>query len=69
MFDLINSQIDHSSQIDYSKDNNCHSSPWPLVKNTCVVVKKTHLINLVSLKNKNFNNVLQHLCRLFFPFP
>jgi hypothetical protein len=57
MFDLINSQIDHSSQIDYSKDNHCHSSPWPLVKNTCVVVKKTHLINLVNLKNKNFSNV------------
>jgi hypothetical protein len=27
-----------------------HSSPWPLVKNTCLLVKKTHLINLVSLK-------------------
>jgi hypothetical protein len=50
MFDLTNYQIGHFSQIDQLKDTHCHSNPWPLVKNTCLLVKKIHLVNLVSLK-------------------
>ncbi len=50
MFNLTNCQIGHLSQIDQSKNTHCHSSPWPLVKNTCPLIKKTHLVNLVNLK-------------------
>jgi hypothetical protein len=40
MSDLTNYQIGHFSQIDQLKNTHCHSNLWPLIKNTCNVVKK-----------------------------
>jgi len=56
MSNLTNYQISHCNQIDYSKNIHYHLNPWPLVKNTCLLVKETHLINLVSLKKRNSSN-------------
>ncbi len=59
MFDLTNCQIGHFSQIDQSKNTHCHSSPWPLIKNTCILVKRTHLVNLINLKKQEFQQWIE----------